>query len=241
MPSQLYTNDAIDFICARDFIYNGKDYKRGHKFDQENPRLTNGQLENLVRTRYVIPVVDSLEDKPRHWYRHVKLRKDVVNKLRRTGSLTLTEDTTPSHVESGIAEEDVEQNEYPKLNPISSTEIQARMEGREVKDEDREFSTDYRPEVFTAATVEAYAKEHPELAKAIADKERKGKNRTTLIKKLDKIHAPEVEETEDVEETPEMEKTEPAHVGVNETGEVDPNADTEEDDSQEEPWSQRSE
>lgn len=78
MPTQLYTNDAISFVCGRNFTFGGADYRVGEDFDQE---LHPGRLDQLVRTRHIIPVIDSWSDKPRHWHRHVQLRENVLKKL----------------------------------------------------------------------------------------------------------------------------------------------------------------
>jgi hypothetical protein len=78
MPSQLFNHDAVSFICGRNFTYNGKDYTVGQDFPQDefvsNP-------ETMVRTRYVIPVVDSLSDKPRTWHREVRERGEILERL----------------------------------------------------------------------------------------------------------------------------------------------------------------
>lgn len=75
MPGILYNHDAISFICGRNFTYNGKDYKMGEDFPQDD-FITNP--ETLVRNRFVIPVVDDLSDKPRPWHREVKERGQVL-------------------------------------------------------------------------------------------------------------------------------------------------------------------
>jgi hypothetical protein len=48
MPTQLYNNSAIYFMCARDFLWAGKEYQMGDKFDQD---IAPGRLDMLVRTR----------------------------------------------------------------------------------------------------------------------------------------------------------------------------------------------
>ena len=79
MPSQLYDNEAVTFICGRDFLYNGKQYKTGKDFPQED--LLDSP-EVLVRNRFIIPVIDEMIDKPRHWHREVKLKSIVLKKLK---------------------------------------------------------------------------------------------------------------------------------------------------------------
>jgi len=78
MPSQLITNDNVEFICGRNFTFNGKDYKLGEDFPQDEAL---GRIETLVRTRHVIPVVESYDVKPRHWHREVRIKSEVLDKL----------------------------------------------------------------------------------------------------------------------------------------------------------------
>lgn len=78
MPSQLYKNSAIHFICARDFTYDGVEYKMGDDFDQD---LAPGHLDLLVRTRRLFAVVEDSADKPRHWHHHVWVKSEIKKKL----------------------------------------------------------------------------------------------------------------------------------------------------------------
>jgi len=94
MPSQLYTNEAITFLCARPFTWNGHDYSILDEFPQEEGK---GRIEVLVRTRRVIPVVDDYGDKPRHWHREVQLRENVEKKL--SGDYRFHRETKPTNDE----------------------------------------------------------------------------------------------------------------------------------------------
>lgn len=78
MPSPLVTNDAISFVVARNFVYNGTAYEMGDDFPQEDAIK---DIETLVRIGKIIPVVDSYGEKPRYWHREVKLRSDVAHKF----------------------------------------------------------------------------------------------------------------------------------------------------------------
>ena len=78
MPSQLYKNENVTFICGRNFTYDGQEYEVGADFELE---LAVGRLEMLVRTRHIIPVVESTTEKPRHWHREIKMRADVERQL----------------------------------------------------------------------------------------------------------------------------------------------------------------
>lgn len=78
MPLQLYKNDNISFMAAKNFTYAGVDYRLGEDFPQEEAK----NIESLVRARYIIPVIEEWGDKPRHWYREVRLRPEVMGKLK---------------------------------------------------------------------------------------------------------------------------------------------------------------
>lgn len=77
MPSQLHRNSAIHFICARDFVYDGVEYKMGDDFDLD----LGAKLDMLVRTRRLVAVVDDSKDMPRHWHHHVWVKHDIKVKL----------------------------------------------------------------------------------------------------------------------------------------------------------------
>lgn len=78
MPSQLYKNSAIEFICARDFTYDGVDYKMGDEWDRD---VGTGRLDMLIRTRRLFAVVEDSSDKPRHWHHHVWVKHEIKVKL----------------------------------------------------------------------------------------------------------------------------------------------------------------
>lgn len=78
MPSQLYNNSNVEFIAARNFTYAGKDYEIGESVPQDE---IVHSLEVLVRTRRVIPVVESTETKPRHFHREVRIKSDILDRL----------------------------------------------------------------------------------------------------------------------------------------------------------------
>jgi len=81
MPSQLLSNDKISFVVCRPFTSRGKDYAIGDDFPQEDAR----NIETFVRARYVIPVVDDIEDKAnvRHWHKELRPKAEVLERLAR--------------------------------------------------------------------------------------------------------------------------------------------------------------
>lgn len=139
MPTQLFTNEAVSFICARDFTYDGVDYKTGEDFPQE---AGVGRLELLVRTRRVIPVVDSYDDKPRHWHREIRLREHVEDRL-------------------GVK--------------------------RTQTSEDSDTHDEFNPANHSVEGVMDYVETYPDETLSVYVLEEEGKNRSTLLAKLDAI------------------------------------------------------
>lgn len=78
MPSQLYNNPHVYFVCARNFTWAGKEYKLGEKFEQD---IAPGRLDMLVRNRWLYAAVDRIEDKPRHWHHHIWVKSILDEKL----------------------------------------------------------------------------------------------------------------------------------------------------------------
>lgn len=147
MPTQLYKNEAVSFVCARNFTYAGTDYAIGEDFPQEE---AVGRLELLVRTRRVIPVVDSYEDKPRHWHREVRLRSDVENRLGVSPSVRTQLDQTPAQ-------------------------------------HDDQSDLEFNPAEHDIDGVLDYVDENPDEVLSVYVLEEQGKNRKTLLTKLDVI------------------------------------------------------
>jgi hypothetical protein len=79
MPSQLLVNEHISFLVSKPFKSRGKQYNVGDDFDQSEAR----DIDTFVRARFLMPVVDDLKYKPRHWYREVQLREVALAKLNR--------------------------------------------------------------------------------------------------------------------------------------------------------------
>lgn len=74
MPSNLYLNEKVTFICGKNFKYAGVAYEVKDEFDQE---LSPGRIEQLVRTRHIYPVVDDRHDKTRFFHREIHVREDI--------------------------------------------------------------------------------------------------------------------------------------------------------------------
>lgn len=78
MPSQLINNGHIEFMCAKNFTYNGEDFTLGEMFDQDKAVQ---HIDTLVRARYLYAVVEDSANKPRHWHHHVWIKSDLQKKL----------------------------------------------------------------------------------------------------------------------------------------------------------------
>ena len=132
MPSQLYDNKGVSFVCARNFTYNGEKYEIGQDFPQED--LVDSP-EVLVRSRYLIPVVDSWEDKPRHWQREIRLKETVLAKLGRTGESLLNKEERVAALDDGSAPED---DDEPQGTEPEQTEEEPGPIPREVPEPETE-------------------------------------------------------------------------------------------------------
>lgn len=128
MPSQLYDNDAISFVCARNFTYNGHDYEIGADFPQED--LLDSP-EVLVRARYLIPVVEEGSQAPRHWYRHVRTKEQVLAKLGRTGESLLNKESRIAAPDDRDGDsplgEDTEGGDVPQNTPEEEPAIPSEV------------------------------------------------------------------------------------------------------------------
>lgn len=159
MPSQLLTNEAISFVAAKDFTYGDHRYAMGDDFPQEDAN----NIETMVRSRYLIPVVDDLSDKPRHWHRHVGLRQDVLDRLFRDKTQIVLPEQAPVPVTAAEAAE-TESSAVP-----SGAGVEAVPEG-------------------TANEVLDWVGDDPARAQqALAAEQARDKPRSTLIAKLEAV------------------------------------------------------
>lgn len=150
MPSQLIKNEAISFVVTKAFRYGDTDYEIGDDFPED---VTN-KIETLVRTRFVAPVIDHIDDKPRHWHREVRLREDVM-----------------SHLNKSVVQlvmSDGKDDDQPEL-PFDE----------EVVDVNPEASFD--PADHTVAEVKEYLDENPAETDRVLSAEASGKNRKGLV------------------------------------------------------------
>ena len=78
MPSILTEYEGVSFIAARPFIWGDNTYQMG---DDVPDAKTFGNLESLVRSRRLIPVIDNKDDAPFQFHREVMSRELALTKL----------------------------------------------------------------------------------------------------------------------------------------------------------------
>lgn len=100
MPSILTQYENVDFIAGKPFVYNGTVFDMG---DDVPDAKRYGNLESMVRSRRLIPVVDEYSKAPFQFRRTVMTRELALRKLglgegglRQTGlSQTKNDDPEP--------------------------------------------------------------------------------------------------------------------------------------------------
>lgn len=168
MPSQLLTNDRVKFVVSKPFTSRGKDYAIGDDFDQAEAR----NIESFVRARYVIPVVDDIEDKKfiRQWHKEIRPRDEVLSRLFRDRA-------------------QLRMHHEPDSEEVVSIEKLVRPNSEDVPDDDGQpelpfdppaeavHKDQYDPSYHTVVEVNEYLAAHPEERERILEDERGGKNR----------------------------------------------------------------
>jgi len=172
MPSQLLANDKISFVVCKPFTSRGKDYQTGDDFPQEEAR----DIEVFVRARFVIPVVDDIEDKKfiRHWHKEIRPKDEVLARL------------FHDRVQLRMHHE-------PDSEEVVSIEKLVRPNSPDVPDDDGQpelpfdepavaaHKDQYDPSYHTVVEVNEYLAVHPEERERILEDERGGKNRKGIL------------------------------------------------------------
>jgi hypothetical protein len=171
MPSQLFENQAISFVCAKPFKWRGTDYHQGDEFPQEEAN----NVETMVRSRFLIPVVDDLSDKPRHWHREVQLRSDVMAKLNQEVTQIVLPSTDVATADFARPEESPEPTQTDETDPGAgeAPEVQAAAEAVHTEQ--------YDPSYHTVLEVNAYLESHPDERAEVLEREQAGKNRKGIV------------------------------------------------------------
>lgn len=196
MPSQLYTNEGISFLAAKPFTYRGTPYAIGDDFPQEEAN----NIETLVRSRFVIPVIEEGVLRPRHWHGHIRTREQAEEYLNRSrvqlvmpheydsdevvdiGVLTHPH-TTPEpegEGESALPEEKViDSIDEPETESESASEEPEEPE--EPEGEVAPTGLEFDPADYTVDEVRAYLAEHPEDRELVLAAERDGRGRKGIL------------------------------------------------------------
>lgn len=180
MPSQLLKNDKISFVVAKPFSSRGNTYSVGDDFPQEEAR----DIEVFVRARYLIPVVEDLEDKKsiRHWHREIRPKDEVLARLRReVVQLRMPYEPDSDEVVN------LTRLTYPETTP-SAEEV--RSENRVLGPDELEGSPPavatrenaYDPSYHTVIEVNAYlATASAEEQERVLEAERSGRGRKGIV------------------------------------------------------------
>jgi len=177
MVSQLLANDKISFVVAKPFSSRGKDYQVGDDFDQDEAR----DIEVFVRSRYVIPVVDSIEDKQhiRHWHRHIRPKDEVLERLARDRTQLVL--PIPPDSDEVV---NLERLTHPETTPPAD-DTQDSGDTPEVGEPEPEapesLEETYDPAEHSVAAVLEYISDHPEQGVQIREMEAAGKNRKGIM------------------------------------------------------------
>lgn len=151
MPSQLINNEAISFVVVKPLRWYDHDYEPGDDFPQEDAN----NIETLIRSRWLIPVVDSIDDKPRHWHRHVMLREDALAKIHG--------DVVQINLDTGA--------ESPQGVPATEADPEPPESLEET----------YDPAEHNVDAVLEYMDEHPEQRDEVLAMERAGRGRKGIL------------------------------------------------------------
>lgn len=176
MPSQLFTNGAIQFLACKPFTYRGTEYAIGDDFPQEEAN----NIETLVRARFVIPVVDDIADKPRHWHGHIRTREQAEEYLARDRVQLRMPHEYDSETEVAL-----EVLTRPETTPEPTQEADNKSRVDEVQDPDAEpldnLEKTYDPADHNVNAVLEYMDEHPEQRDEVLAMERVGRGRKGIL------------------------------------------------------------
>jgi hypothetical protein len=187
MPSQLLKNDKISFVVAKPFTSRDKTYEVGEDFPQEDAR----DIEVFVRARYVIPVVDSIEDKQhiRHWHRHIRPKDEVLARLERErvqlrmpheyDSDEVVDITVLTHPHTTPEPEGDGESALPEETTV--TYDPPAQEGDEEPEPPESLEETYDPAEHNVDAVKEYIAEHPEQKDQVLAMEAAGRGRKGLL------------------------------------------------------------
>jgi hypothetical protein len=175
MPSQLLKNEGIFFLAAKNFTYRGVDYVLGEEFPAEEAN----NIETLVRSRFVIPVIDEGTPKPRHWHTHIRTREQAMEYLNRSRVQLVMPDPPDS---DEVVNLDVLTHPETTPEPTQETSTESGAGEDEVPHPaEAVHSEEYDPSYHTVVEVKAYLAEHPEERERILAMEEAGRARKGIL------------------------------------------------------------
>jgi len=179
VPSQLFTNDKIKFLACKPFTYRGTPYEMGDEFPQEEAN----NIETMVRSRFVIPYVDDIKDKPRHWHGHIRTKEQAEEYLNRD-RVQLVWPSPPDSDEVVNMERLVRPETTPSGDELAE-EQKERAEATEEPDTpppaEAVHVDEYDPSYHTVVEVKAYLAEHPEERERVLEMEEAGRGRKGIL------------------------------------------------------------
>jgi hypothetical protein len=119
-------------------------------------------IETFVRNRYLIPVVDSYDDKPRHWYREIKLRSDVEARM----GLEQPDQIVPPGEDDGLKSPHDIVDSGPPVGGGGTPPA---------------GGAGYDPNEHTIKDIKMYVMSHHDELEAVITKEENGQARSTLL------------------------------------------------------------
>lgn len=169
MPSILTKYDRVEFLAGRPFTYSGVEYQKGDPVD--NAKSFNN-LESMVRSRYLVPVVDDYsKDAPLQFRREVLTRDLALRKL-------------------GISGEGVTEGRQGSGEGGAQQGFATSVSGNDAP----ETSDEFDPGKHSVSGVLDYVDEYPDELLSVYALEEQGKARPTLLKQLDDRLNKQVEE-----------------------------------------------
>jgi hypothetical protein len=167
MPSQLIKNDGISFLACKPFTYRGTEYSIGDDFPQEEAN----NIETLVRSRFVIPVLEEGYLRPRHWHGHIRTREQGEEYLNRSRVQLRMPDEYDSDevVDLGVLT-------HPHTTPPAE-ELEAEAEEQEAE----QVKSEYDPSEHTVAEVKEHLEEYPEDTERVLALEADGRARKGIL------------------------------------------------------------
>lgn len=172
MGSPLLSNDKVTFVALKPFTVGEKTYAVGDDFPQEDAR----NIETMVRARYLAPVVEDLADRPRYFYKEIKLKSELLEKLNRDRVQLRMHGEPDSDAVVDI----------PALTDPNDPQLEEREEP-EVEESDEPppaeavHTGEYDPTYHTVVEVNEYLESHPDEREAILEREREGRARKGIL------------------------------------------------------------